>query len=43
MEHLQKQTWSLAEEPTVYAKAKRELEEQAQQLTNDTTLKRISQ
>lgn len=35
MEHLQKQTWRLAEEPTVYAKAKKELEEKAQQLSRE--------
>jgi len=35
MEHLQKQTWRLAEEPTVFAKAKRELEEQARQLSKE--------
>ena len=32
MEHLQNQTWRLAEEPTVYAKAKKELEEKTRQL-----------
>ena len=35
MEHLQKQTWRLAEEPTVYAKAKKELEEKAKQLSKE--------
>lgn len=35
MEHLQNQTWRLAEEPIVYAKAKKELEEKAQQLSRE--------
>lgn len=35
MEHLQKQTWRLAEEPTVYAKAKKELEKKARQLSEE--------
>lgn len=35
MEHLQNQTWRLAEEPTVYAKAKKELEEKTQQLSRE--------
>lgn len=35
MEHLQKQTWRLAEEPTVYAKAKEELEEKVRQFSKE--------
>lgn len=35
MEHLQNQTWRLAEEPTVYAKAKKELEEKTKQLSKE--------
>lgn len=35
MDHLQKQTWRLAEEPTVFAKAKKELEEEARQLSKE--------
>ena len=35
MEHLQKQTWRLAEEPTVYEKAKKELEEKTKQLSKE--------
>lgn len=39
MEHLQKQTWRLAEEPTVYAKAKKELEEKVENLEKMTVEK----
>lgn len=35
MEHLQKQTWRLAEEPTVFAKAKEELEEKVRQFSKE--------
>ena len=35
MEHLQNQTWRLAEEPTVYEKAKKELEEKTKQLSKE--------
>ena len=35
MEHLQNRTWRLAEEPTVYEKAKKELEEKTKQLSKE--------